>query len=105
MNVTKEIMTFILSGGGVALLGAFGKLAYDWVQGRVMREESAVTQWQGIAQTRLEEIHRKDARLKWFETHYALLWLAYSQLEHEGKKAFPFAPPPPPDDGEEKTNT
>ena len=105
MNVTKEIMTFILSGGGVALLGAMGKLAYDWVQGRVMREESAVTQWQGIARTRLEEIHRKDARLKWFEANYALLWLAYSRLPPEDKPSFPFAPPPPPPDDAGDENT
>ena len=92
MNVTKEIMTFILSGGGVALLGAFGKLAYDWVQGRVMREESAVTQWQGIARTRLEEIHRKDAELNAYKAAYAALWRAYVVLPPLDKPEFPVTP-------------
>ena len=92
MNVTKEIMTFILSGGGVALLGAFGKLAYDWVQGRVMREESAVTQWQGIARTRLEEIYRKDAELNAYKAAYAALWRAYVVLPPLDKPEFPVTP-------------
>lgn len=100
----SEIMKLILGGGGVALLGAFGKLAYDWIQGRVMKEESAVAQWQGIARSRLDEIHRLKARLSWFEPNYALLWLAYSRLPPDDKPSFPFAPPPPPDDdGDTKT--
>ena len=92
MNVTKEIMTFILSGGGVALLGAMGKLAYDWIQGRVMREESAVTQWQGIARSRLEEIHRKDAELNAYKAAYAALWRAYAVLPPLDKPEFPVVP-------------
>lgn len=95
----SEVMKLILGGGGVTLLAAFGKLAYDWVQGRVMKEESAVTQWQGIARSRLDEIHRMKVRLAWFEANYALLWLAYSRLPPPDKEAFPFSPPPPDDDG------
>lgn len=98
--MTSDIMKFILSGGGVALLAAFGKLAYDWIQGRVMREESAVTQWQGIARSRLDEIHRLKARLSWFESSYALLWLEYERLPPSTKKSFPFAPPPPPNEAD-----
>ena len=93
-----EIMKLMLGGGGVAILGAFGKLAYDWIHGRVMKEESAVAQWQGIARSRLDEIHRLKTTVLWFEANYALLWLAYERLPPADKKAFPFAPPPPPDD-------
>lgn len=100
----SEIMKFILGGGGVALLAAVGKLAYDWIQGRVMKEESAVAQWQAIARSRLDEIHRQKARLTWFEANYALLWLAYERLPPADKQSFPFAPPPPPpDDGDTQT--
>lgn len=98
-------MKFILGGGGVALLAALGKLAYDWVQGRVMKEESAVTQWQGIARSRLEEIHRLRARLAWFEANYAVLWLAYERLPPPEKPGYPFAPPLPDDDGSDETKT
>lgn len=98
----SEVMKFILGTGGVALLGALGKLAYDWVQGRVMKEESAVAQWQGIARSRLDEIHRKDARLVWFEANYALLWLAYERLPPKEKQSFPFSPPSPPDEFTDK---
>ena len=94
----SEIMKLILGGGGVALLGALGKLAYDWIQGRVMKEESAVAQWQGIARSRLDEIHRQKARLAWFEANYALLWLAYERLPPKEKQSFPFSPPLPPDE-------
>lgn len=94
----SEIMKFILGGGGVALLAAVGKLTYDWIHGRVMKEESAVAQWQGIARSRLDEIHKLKARVAWFEGNYALLWLAYERLPPAEKQSFPFSPPPPPDD-------
>lgn len=90
--MTSDIMKFILSGGGVALLAAFGKLAYDWIQGRVMREESAVTQWQGIARSRLEEIHRKDAELNAYKAAYSALWRAYVVLPPLDKQDFPVVP-------------
>lgn len=90
--MTTEIMKFILGGGGVALLAALGKLGYDWLQGRVMREESAVTQWQGIARSRLEEIHRKDAELNAYKAAYAALWRAYAVLPPLDKPEFPVVP-------------
>lgn len=100
----SDIMKLIIGLGGIALSGGVGKLVYDWIHGRVMKEESAVTQWQGIARSRLDEIHKLKARLAWFETHYALLWLAYSRLPPPDKEAFPFAPPPPPNEaGNDKT--
>ena len=103
--MTTEIMKFILGGGGVALLAALGKLGYDWLHGRVMREESAVTQWQGIARSRLEEINRLRTRLTWFEANYALLWVAYARLPPDDKPSFPFAPPPLPDDVENESES
>lgn len=88
----SEIMKFILGGGGVALLAAFGKLAYDWIQGRVMKEESAVAQWQGIARSRLDEIHRLRAELDAYKRSYSAIWRAYTLGPPPGSIHFPFIP-------------
>ena len=51
-----ELIKFFLGGGVAILLGAVGKFIYDLIQGRVIKEDSAVAQWRGIAEARLQEI-------------------------------------------------
>lgn len=97
----SEIMKFILGGGGVALLAAVGKLTYDWIHGRVMKEESAVAQWQGIARSRLDEIHRLRAELDAYKRSYSAIWRAYTIGPPPGTQHFPFIPSVEEPDGDE----
>lgn len=89
-----EIWKWILGAGGVLLSGGLGKFVYDLRQGRVIKEESAVTTWQGIASSRLAEIHSLKRELAWYKSEHAKLWRAYSVGPPPGAKSFPFHPPP-----------
>lgn len=60
-----EIIKFIIGGGLTVLVGAVGKFIYDLIQGRVIKEDSAVAQWKGIAESRLQEIRELRRELGW----------------------------------------
>lgn len=90
-----EIIKFIIGGGLTVLVGAVGKFIYDLIQGRVIKEDSAVAQWKGIAESRLQEIHELRRELGWYRGVYPRLWHAYERLEPPDKEKFPTVPPPP----------
>lgn len=90
-----ELIKFFLGGGVAILLGAVGKFIYDLIQGRVIKEDSAVAQWKGIAGSRLEEIRELRRELNWYRTYYPRLWHAYRLLPPDEKEQFPNVPPPP----------
>lgn len=90
-----ELIKFFLGGGVAILLGAIGKFIYDIVQGRVIKEDSAVAQWKGIAEARLQEIKDLKSELGWYRGVYPRLWHAYERLEPREKEKFPTVPPPP----------
>lgn len=90
-----ELIKFIIGGGLAILIGAVGKFIYDIVQGRVIKEDSAVAQWKGIAEARLQEIKDLKSELGWYRGVYPRLWHAYERLEPREKEKFPTVPPPP----------
>lgn len=90
-----ELIKFFLGGGVAILLGAVGKFIYDLIQGRVIKEDSAVAQWKGIAEARLQEIRELKSELQWYRGVYPRLWYAYERLEPREKEKFPVVPPPP----------
>lgn len=90
-----ELIKFFLGGGVAILLGAVGKFIYDIIQGRVIKEDSAVAQWKGIAEARLQEIRELRRELTWYSGVYPQLWYAYERLEPREKEKFPVVPPPP----------
>ena len=90
-----ELIKFFLGGGVAILLGAIGKFIYDIIQGRVIKEDSAVAQWKGIAEARLQEIRELRRELTWSRGVYPRLWHAYERLEPREKEKFPVVPPPP----------
>ena len=90
-----ELIKFFLGGGVAILLGAIGKFIYDLIQGRVIKEDSAVAQWKGIAEARLQEIRELKSELQWYRGFYPRLWHAYQRLPPDDKEKFPTVPPPP----------
>lgn len=90
-----ELIKFIIGGGLAILIGAVGKFIYDFVQGRVIKEDSAVAQWKSIAEARLQEIRELRRELTWYGGVYPRLWYAYERLEPREKEKFPVVPPPP----------
>lgn len=90
-----ELIKFFLGGGVAILLGAVGKFIYDLIQGRVIKEDSAVAQWKGIAEARLQEIRELKSELQWYRGFYPRLWHAYQRLPPDDKEKFPVVPPPP----------
>lgn len=87
-----EIIKFIIGGGLTVLVGAVGKFIYDLIQGRVIKEDSAVAQWKGIAEARLQEIKDLKKELKSYKAAYAAVWHAYSVGPPPGVIKFPFIP-------------
>lgn len=92
-----ELIKFFLGGGVAILLGAIGKFIYDIIQGRVIKEDSAVAQWKGIAEARLQEIREMKTELGWYRSFYPRLWHAYRELPPDDKEKFPTVPSPPPE--------
>lgn len=90
-----ELIKFFLGGGVAILLGAIGKFIYDIIQGRVIKEDSAVAQWKGIAEARLQEIRDLRRELTWYRDFYPRLWHAYRALPPDEKERFPVVPPLP----------
>lgn len=90
-----ELIKFIIGGGLAVLIGAIGKFIYDFIQGRVIKEDSAVSQWKGIAESRLQEIRELRRELTWYRDFYPRLWHAYQRLPPDEKERFPTVPPPP----------
>lgn len=97
----SDIMKLIIGLGGIALSGGVGKLVYDWIHGRVMKEESAVAQWQGIARSRLDEIQKLKAELDAYKKAYSAIWRAYTIGPPPGTQHFPFIPSVEEPDGDE----
>ena len=90
-----ELIRIVLGGGIAVIIGAIGKFIYDLRSGRVIKEDSAVAQWKGIAGSRLEEIRELIRELTWYRTYYPRLWHAYRLLPPDEKEQFPNVPPPP----------
>lgn len=87
-----EFIKFLIGGGLAILLTAVGKFVYDLINGRVIKEDSAVAQWKGIAEARLQEIKSLKTELIAYKRAYAKVWHAYTVGPPPGIITFPFIP-------------
>lgn len=87
-----EFIKFLIGGGLAILLTAVGKFVYDLINGRVIKEDSAVAQWKGIAEARLQEIKGLKTELVAYKRAYAKVWHAYTVGPPPGIITFPFIP-------------
>lgn len=92
VNIDSELIALIFGGGGVALLTALGKLIKDWQQGRVLKEDNAITYYQTRVHELESENRELDRKLSVYRRAYAELWRVYRIGPPPGKVAFPFDP-------------
>lgn len=89
-----EVWKWVLGAGGVVLSGGLGKFIFDLRNGRVIKEQSAVSTWKDIANARQQEIDRLKRENAWFRRSYASLWRTWMLGPPPGDPSkFPFEPP------------
>ena len=92
VHLDSDLIAIIFGGGGVALLTALGKLIKDWQQGRVLKEDNAITYYQTRVHDLEGENRELETQLALYRRAYAELWRVYRIGPPPGKVEFPFDP-------------
>lgn len=88
----------IALGGGTGLSALAVKLwsiIREHRSGSLQREDTAISRWKAIADAREEVIDEQEEELRWWRSHYPLMWAAYSAGPPPRENPFPATYPGP----------
>lgn len=92
----NNLVNVALGGSGVTILIAFGKLIKDRRDGKLIREDKAISRYKDIAKQNARSANKGWRLVNWYKTSYSLLWAEYMSKcgTEEDRHRFPPSPPP-----------
>lgn len=91
----NDVVQLVLGGSGVTVLVALGKLLKDRREGKLMREDTAITRYKDLAVQSEKGAEKAWRLVSWYRSHYPLLWAEYMHScgTPADRDRFPPAPP------------